>query len=103
VKLFTKKKKYVSNLERDARSSPSKATHKGIVDLTKMTSLERFDNLYSCCGANGVLNLMDATILRRFKKYMDKMKAELNVSLQPMVTLEERDIILKIASIYDLL
>ncbi|CEP08740.1 hypothetical protein [Parasitella parasitica] len=63
----------------------------------KLPTSEKFAHLAKYYGDDGVLDLQKANIPKRFYKHMRKMKEELGTLLQPLVTLEEREMLVEIS------
>lgn len=61
-----------------------------------LTSTKKFAYLAHYYGDDGVLDLTTASISRRFVKHLKNMKTDCNIALQPLVTLEKREMILEI-------
>ncbi|KAG2199584.1 hypothetical protein INT47_012184 [Mucor saturninus] len=71
---------------------------KGERNFSKLSVEAKFAHLATYYGDNGILDLQRLSLPKRFRNRIGKMKAEIGVLLQPIVTLEERDMLVKIAS-----
>ncbi|KAG1372929.1 hypothetical protein G6F61_010619 [Rhizopus arrhizus] len=86
IKKLLKEKKWQ---RRRAKEREKKTAEK---KFDKLPTSEKFAHLAKYYGDDGVLDLQKANIPKRFYKHMRKMKEELDTLLQPLVTLEEREI-----------
>lgn len=66
-------------------------------NFEKLSATEKFTHLATFYGEDGVLDLQKAELPRRFSKHLHEMKQEVGISIQPLVTLEERDMIIEIS------
>lgn len=106
IKKLLKEKKwqveYQQTLENnvlDAREEEQKKEKKKTAEnkFDKLPTSEKFAHLAKYYGDDGVLDLQKANIPKRFYKHMRKMKEELGTLLQPLVTLEEREMLVEIS------
>ncbi|KAG1080537.1 hypothetical protein G6F42_023312 [Rhizopus arrhizus] len=107
IKKLLKEKKwqveYQQTLENnvlDAREEEQKKERKKTAEkkFNKLPTSEKFAHLAKYYGDDGVLDLQKANIPKRFYKHMRKMKEELDTLLQPLVTLEEREMLVEISN-----
>jgi hypothetical protein len=78
--------------EQRAKAEKKKAEKR----YSSMTTIEKFDHLAKYHGTEGTLDLQNAILPRRFKN-IKNMKLYLKLSLQPLVTLRERDALVEVS------
>lgn len=62
-----------------------------------LSAINRFIHLATFYGEDGVLDLQKADIPKRFCKHLAKTEEEIDISVQPLVTLEERSMLVEIS------
>ncbi|KAG1584197.1 hypothetical protein G6F48_008045 [Rhizopus delemar] len=106
IKKLLKEKKYqieykqsLENTVLDAREEEEYKKKKKAEEkrFDKLSPTKKFAHLAKYYGEDGVLDLNTANIPRRFSKQLRSMKAKCNIVLQPLVTLEEREMLLDIS------
>lgn len=79
--------------------------HDNIVELNEFENMTPTNKMIFLCeksGDHGHLDLMDVKIANRFRKLLFKTKNDLNFKLQPTLTRQERDMLLKISECTDI-
>lgn len=66
-------------------------------NFPQLSPTAKFAHLVTYYGDDGVLGLQKVQIPKQFQKHLGKMKKELGVLLQPLVTLEEREMLVEIS------
>ncbi|ORE01592.1 hypothetical protein BCV72DRAFT_320912 [Rhizopus microsporus var. microsporus] len=106
IKKLLKEKKYqigykqsLENVVLDAREEEEYKKEKKAEEkkFDKLSPTKKFAHLAKYYGENGVLDLNTANIPKRFSKQLRNMKSECNIVLQPLVTLEEREMLIDIS------
>lgn len=83
-----------SVVQAESPNSKKKNTEK---NFSKLSVTDQFAHLTEYYGDNGVFDVQQAKIPRRFTKYFSKMKKEAGLCVQPWVTLKEREMLIKIS------
>lgn len=84
-----------ATLKEDTWETKKKAAEKNFKNLSVS---EKFAHLATYYGEDGILNLQDAKLPKRFNKYLKKMKDEAGIGVKPLVTLEKRDMLIEISN-----
>ena len=107
IKKLLKEKKwqveYKQNLEDnvlDAREEERKKENKKTAEekFNTVSASEKFAHLAKFYGDDGVLDLQKANLPKRFYKHLRKMKDESELLLQPIINLEEREMLVDISN-----
>ncbi|CEP12952.1 hypothetical protein [Parasitella parasitica] len=84
-----------ATVEEDSWETKKKTAEKNFKNLSVA---DKFAHLATYYGEDGILNLQHAKLPKRFNKYLKKMKDEAGIGVKPLVTLEERDMLVEISN-----
>ncbi|KAL7327543.1 hypothetical protein PS15p_205956 [Mucor circinelloides] len=84
-----------ATVEDDSWETKKKTAEKNFKNLSVV---DKFAHLATYYGKDGILNLQHAKLPKRFNKYLKKMKDEAGIDVKPLVTLEERDMLVEISN-----